>query len=82
MGHFGANRVIELARERFYWPFMRADITHYLKKNVCLCQKQRKPTTHVNAPLQPISSTELLFSWYPWILSIWNQALVDINMYG
>ena len=32
MGHFRANRVIELARERFYWPFMRADITHYLKK--------------------------------------------------
>ena len=42
--------------ERFYWPFMRADITHYVTK-VCCCLKQRKPTTHVNAPLQPILST-------------------------
>ena len=34
MGHLGADRVVELARERFYWPFMRADITHYVTK-VC-----------------------------------------------
>lgn len=56
MGHLGADRVIELARERFYWPFMRADITHYVTK-VCQCLKQRKPAVHVNAPLQPIIST-------------------------
>ena len=35
---------------------MRADITHYVTK-VCHCLKQRKPATHVNAPLQPIVST-------------------------
>ena len=58
MGHLGADRVIELARERFYWPFMRADITHYVTK-VCQCLKQRKPAVHVNAPLQPIISTGL-----------------------
>lgn len=56
MGHLGADRVIELARERIYWPFMRADITHYFT-NVCQCLKQRKPAVHVNAPLQPIIST-------------------------
>ena len=56
MGHLGAGRVTDLARERFYWPFMRADITHYVTK-VCHCLKQRKPTTHVNAPPQPILST-------------------------
>ena len=56
MGHLGADRVIELARERFYWPFMRADITHYVTK-VCQCMKQRKPAVHVNAPLQLIIST-------------------------
>ena len=56
MGHLGADRVVELARERFYWPFMRADITHYVTK-VCRCLKQRKPATHVHAPLQPILST-------------------------
>ena len=56
MGHLGAERVTELARERFYWPFMRADITHYVSK-VCHCLKQRKSPTHVNALLQPILST-------------------------
>ena len=56
MGHLGAERVTELARERFYWPFMTADITHYVTK-VCHCLKQRKPPTHVYAPLQPILST-------------------------
>ena len=56
MGHLGAERVMELARERFYWPFMRADITHYVTK-VCRCLNQRKPATQVNAPLQLILST-------------------------
>ena len=56
MGHLGADRVVELARQRFYWPFMRADITHYFTK-VCHRLKQRKPATHVSAPLQPIIST-------------------------
>lgn len=56
MGHLGADRVIELARECFYWPFMRADFTHYVTK-VCQCLKQRKPAVHFNAPLQPIIST-------------------------
>ena len=37
---------------------MRADITHYVTK-VCHCLKQRKPATHVSAPLQPIISTAL-----------------------
>lgn len=56
MGHLGADRVIGLARERFYWPFMRADITQYVTK-ICQRLKQRKPAVHVNAPLQPIIST-------------------------
>ena len=55
MGHLGADRVIELARERFYWPFMRVDTTHYVTK-VCQSLKQRKPAVHVNAPRQPIIS--------------------------
>ena len=31
MGNLGADRVIELARERLYWPFMRADITQVMQ---------------------------------------------------
>ena len=56
MGHLGTERVIELARERFYWPFMRAEITHYVTR-VCSCLKQRKPAQKTRAPLQPITTT-------------------------
>ena len=34
MGHLGAKRVVQLARERFYWPRMEKDITHFVT-NVC-----------------------------------------------
>ena len=29
MGHLGTARVIQLARERFYWPKMESDIIHF-----------------------------------------------------
>ena len=34
MGHLGAPRVVQLARESFYWPNMEDDITHFVTK-VC-----------------------------------------------
>ena len=36
MGHIGAERVLSLARERFYWPLMSRDIAHYVAY-VCKC---------------------------------------------
>jgi len=53
MGHLGAERVLQLARERFYWPHMQRDITHFVTK-VCSCLKQRRPNVSTRAPLQPI----------------------------
>ena len=53
MGHLGAERVLQLARERFYWPHMQRDITHFVTK-VCNCLKQRRPNISTRAPLQPI----------------------------
>ena len=44
MGHLAAGRLVELARERFYWLFMKADIYHCVSR-VCQCLKQRKPPT-------------------------------------
>lgn len=35
---------------------MKTDITHYVN-NVCWCPKQKKPTKHTKAPLQPINTT-------------------------
>ncbi len=56
MGHLGSERVIQLARERFYWPKMVEDITHYVTK-VCNCLKQRKPQRPQRAPLKSIVTT-------------------------
>ena len=53
MGHLGAERLLHLARERFYWPHMQHDITHYVTR-VCNCLKQRRPKLPTRAPLQSI----------------------------
>ena len=53
MGHLGAERVGELARQRVYWPWMQRDILDFIQ-NKCLCLKQRKPHHHKCAPLHNI----------------------------
>ena len=53
MGHLGAERVPQLARKRFYWPYMQRDITNFVRW-VCSCLKQRRPNISTRAPLQPV----------------------------
>ena len=53
MGHHGSDRVLHLARDRFYWPRMQRDVEHYIT-NVCHCVKQKPPRLKIRAPLQPI----------------------------
>ena len=56
MGQLGSDKVVGLARQRFYWPYMQADIEFFIG-NVCQCLKQRAPVTKTHAPLQPIMTT-------------------------
>ena len=56
IGHLGSERVIQLARERFFWPRMTDGITHHVMK-VCECLKQRKPQKLLKAPLKSIVTT-------------------------
>ncbi|KAG1663752.1 Retrovirus-related Pol polyprotein [Nymphon striatum] len=51
-GHLGRRKVLEKAKERFYWPNMTKDIEDYLKKcHVCaVC----KDTPVSCAPLKPV----------------------------
>ncbi|XP_022111630.1 uncharacterized protein LOC110990852, partial [Acanthaster planci] len=56
MGHLGAERVVHLARDRFYWPRMQRDIEHFVT-SVCRCLQQKKPSRQTREPLQPIATT-------------------------
>ena len=56
MAHLGSERVIGLARDRFYWPFMKKDIEAYVTKQ-CPCIKQKKPVVHDRAPMGSITTT-------------------------
>ena len=58
MGHLGADRVIQLARERFYWPKMVSDIIHFVTQ-ACPCLKQRQPNLSTHAPLTSVTTSSL-----------------------
>ena len=57
MGHLGSERVINLARDRFFWPHMARDIEHYVTRE-CSCLKQKRPNVPTRAPLTSITTTE------------------------
>lgn len=59
MSHVGVEKVLSLARERFYWPFMKRDIEEYITRK-CSCIKQKKPVTNERAPMGSITSTSPL----------------------
>lgn len=56
MCHLGSEKVLELARRRFYWPQMQKNIEHYIRKQ-CRCLIAKKPVIPERAPLVPIKST-------------------------
>lgn len=56
MGHLGAERVVDLARQRVFWPNMERDITEFISRS-CSCLKQKKPHKETRAPLRPITTT-------------------------
>ena len=53
MGHLGSEKVEELARERFYWPYMQSDIETFIRTK-CACIADKKPNVPERAPLVPI----------------------------
>lgn len=56
MGHLGPQRVLQLARMRFYWPNMETDITEYIHHK-CSCIFQKKPHVIPHAPLGTITTS-------------------------
>lgn len=48
MGHMGTERVLGLARDIFYWPYMKQGVEAYVTRK-CPCIKQNKPLKHQRA---------------------------------
>ncbi len=55
MAHVGTERVLNLARERFLWPFMAREIEDHITKK-CPCIKSKKPVYSWFAPTQWVVS--------------------------
>ena len=56
LGHLGSDKVEELARQRFYWPYMQADIESYIQ-NRCACLASKRPNIPERAPLVPVAAS-------------------------
>ena len=56
LAHLGSERVLELARRRFYWPKMQKSIENFIRKR-CRCIISEKPNVPERAPMVPITST-------------------------
>ena len=57
MRHLGADRVYQLAKNRFYWAGMKQDIRNY-SNNKYVCLAQRQPHIIQYAALGTITSTQ------------------------
>ncbi len=56
LGHLGVEKVEELARQRFYWPYLKEDIKMFIQER-CRCIACKRPNIPEKAPLTPILST-------------------------
>uniref|UniRef100_A0A8C5E4S7 Gypsy retrotransposon integrase-like protein 1 n=1 Tax=Gouania willdenowi TaxID=441366 RepID=A0A8C5E4S7_GOUWI len=56
MGHLGVERVLNLIRDRFYWPHMQKEVEHHVLR-VCSCLKKKRPNKPTRAPLTNITTT-------------------------
>ena len=55
LAHLCPEKVIDLAQQRFYWPYMAKQITHYIRKK-CRCIISKKPNIPERAPLVPMQA--------------------------
>ena len=51
--------MLELIRERFYWPQMNDEVKHFVGK-ICKCVKDKKPVRLPQAPQKSIASSETM----------------------
>ena len=57
VGHLGQGRVLELLRDRFFWPGMHMDVVSYINSCPRCIRRKSQPDT---APLHNIEATQPL----------------------
>ena len=57
VGHLGQDRVLELLRDRFFWPGMHMDVASYINSCPRCIRRKTQPDT---APLHNIEATQPL----------------------
>ena len=57
VGHLGQDRVLELLRDRFFWPGMHMDVAFYINSCPRCIRRKTQPDT---APLHNIEATQPL----------------------
>ena len=57
VGHLGKDRVLELLRDRFFWPGMHMDVASYINSCPRCIRRKSQPDT---APLHNIEATQPL----------------------
>ena len=55
MAHLGLEKVIDVAQQRFYWPYIGKDVKNYIQKK-CRCVVSKKPNIQEKAPFVPIKA--------------------------
>ena len=56
MAHLGVEKVLGLARQRFYWPGMAGSIKQFVQKK-CRCMVNKKPNVIETGPMGTIETT-------------------------
>ena len=57
MGHLGLDKVVELVKQRFYWPNYENYLKIFIEK-MCQCLKNNKPNATEKASSVNMKSTE------------------------
>ena len=55
IAYLGVDRSMQLIKDRFCWPGIGSDISHFITKT-CSCVKKKRPSKLEKAPLQCIST--------------------------
>ena len=56
LAHLGSNRVLELARQRFFWPKMARDVKNYVQKK-CRCIADKTENRSERAKMRSIETS-------------------------